>query len=158
MTDLVWLIPAFPLAGFLLILVLGRRLGDPRAGYLATAMVAASFVTTVAVFIDLLGDPADDRAHVVTLWSWLPVGNLQIDMAFLADQLSITMCLFVTGVGALIATTASWPSATLPTSTRAQGLGRRRDRAEIPSPTPTPTPEPLPHRRPLWLADPYLIQ
>jgi hypothetical protein len=27
-----------------------------------------------------------------------------------------------------------------------------------PSPTPTPTPEPLPHRRPLHLADPYLIQ
>ena len=32
MADLVWLIPAFPLAGFLLILLFGRRLGDPVAG------------------------------------------------------------------------------------------------------------------------------
>ncbi len=32
----------------------------------------------------------------------MPVGDLQIDMAFLVDPLSITMCLFVTGIGSLI--------------------------------------------------------
>ncbi len=41
MLDLVWLIPALPLAGFVIILVFGRRLGDPRAGYLAALRVAA---------------------------------------------------------------------------------------------------------------------
>ena len=41
MLDLVWLIPALPLAGFALILLFGRRLGDPKAGYLATLMIAA---------------------------------------------------------------------------------------------------------------------
>jgi len=102
MTDVVWMIPALPLAGFLLILVFGRRLGDPKAGYLATAMVAASFVVSAGVFFDLLGRSADERDHVVTLFSWLPVGALQVDMAFLADPLSITMCLFVTGIGTLI--------------------------------------------------------
>ncbi|MFV0308995.1 MAG: NADH-quinone oxidoreductase subunit L [Desertimonas sp.] len=102
MSDLVWLIPAFPLAGFLLILVFGRRLGDPKAAYLATAMVAASFVVAVAIFFDLLGEPAEARHHVVTLFEWLPVGSLQVDMAFLVDPLSITMCLFVTGIGSLI--------------------------------------------------------
>ena len=54
MIDVVWLIPALPLAGFLLILLFGRRLGEPKAGYLATAMVAAGFVVTVGVFFDLL--------------------------------------------------------------------------------------------------------
>ena len=39
MLDVIWLIPAFPLAGFLLILVFGRRLGEPSSGYLASAMV-----------------------------------------------------------------------------------------------------------------------
>jgi NADH-quinone oxidoreductase subunit L len=100
--DVVWLIPAFPLAGFLLILAFGRRLGDPRAGYLATLTVVASFVVSVGVFFDLLGRPAEDRAQVETIYSWVSVGSLRIDMAFLADPLSITMCLFVTGVGALI--------------------------------------------------------
>ena len=35
--DASWLIPALPLAGFVLLLVFGRRLGDPWAGWLATA-------------------------------------------------------------------------------------------------------------------------
>ena len=37
MLDVAWLIPAFPLLGFLLILLFGRRLGEPAAGYVAAA-------------------------------------------------------------------------------------------------------------------------
>ena len=102
MLDLVWLIPALPLAGFLCILLFGRKLGDPKAGYFATLMVAASFAVTVGVFFDLLSKTAEERAHVQRLFSWIPVGSLQIDLAFLADPLSLTMCLFVTGIATLI--------------------------------------------------------
>jgi NADH-quinone oxidoreductase subunit L len=102
MADLVWLIPAFPLAGFLVILLFGRRLGDPAAGYLATAAVFASFAATAAIYVDFLGMPEEDRQTVVTLFSWVPVGRLQVDLAFLADPLSILMCLFVTFIGGLI--------------------------------------------------------
>jgi len=102
MLDLVWLIPALPLLGFLTILVFGRKLGDPKAGYFATAMVGASFLVTVGVFLDLLSKTAEERTHLKTLFAWIPVGSLKVDMAFLADPLSITMCLFVTGIGALI--------------------------------------------------------
>jgi NADH-quinone oxidoreductase subunit K len=69
MLDLVWLIPALPLAGFLLILLFGRKLGDPKAGYLATAMVGASFLVTVGVFLDLLSMDAEERTHVADLFS-----------------------------------------------------------------------------------------
>jgi NADH-quinone oxidoreductase subunit L len=102
MLDLVWLIPALPLAGFVLIFLLGRRLGEPLAGWLATAMCAGAFAVTVAVFFELLSKGAEERAHVRTLFSWVPVSSLQVDLAFLADPLSITMALFVTGVGTLI--------------------------------------------------------
>ena len=102
MLNLVWLIPALPLAGFLLILLFGRVLGEPRAGILATAMTASSFVVVVGVYLDLLSRTAEERHHVVTLFSWLPVGSLQVDMALLADPLSVTMALFVTGIGSLI--------------------------------------------------------
>jgi NADH-quinone oxidoreductase subunit L len=54
------------------------------------------------VYFDLLSRTAEERHHVVTLFSWLPVGSLQVDMALLADPLSITMALFVTGIGSLI--------------------------------------------------------
>ena len=54
MLDFVWLIPALPLAGFLVVLLFGRKLGDPRSGYFATLMVAASFAVTVGVYLDLM--------------------------------------------------------------------------------------------------------
>src|ERR1700741_2287190 len=102
MLDVVWLIPALPLAGFVLVLLFGRRLGDPKAGYLATLMCAAAFVVSLGVYLDLLSKPAEERSHITKVFSWVPVGSLKVDLAFLADPLSITMCLFVTGIGALI--------------------------------------------------------
>jgi NADH-quinone oxidoreductase subunit L len=100
--DVVWLIPALPLAGFVLILLFGRKLGEPGAGWLATLMCGAAFVVTAGVFIDLLSMDAEERAHTETLFEWIPVGNLHVDMGFLADPLSITMALFITGIGTLI--------------------------------------------------------
>ena len=102
MLDLVWLIPALPLAGFLILLAFGRRLGEPRAGWLATLLCGASFVATLVVWIGLVGEHHEERQFVQTLFSWIPVGDLQVDIGFLVDPLSIAMALFVTGVGALI--------------------------------------------------------
>ena len=61
MAEIVWLIPAFPLFGFLVLLLLGRRLGDPKAGYFATAMMVGSFAVSVGAFFDLLGRPDEER-------------------------------------------------------------------------------------------------
>ena len=102
MLDLIWLIPALPLAGFLLILLFGRRLGEPKAGFLAATMVGGAFLVTVGAFFDLLSKSTEERHHVETVFSWLPIGSLKVDLAFLADPLSITMALFVTGIGTLI--------------------------------------------------------
>src|SRR5688572_13816898 len=105
MFDAIWLIPALPLAGFLILVAFGRRLGEPLAGYFATGMLGGSFVVAVIAFIDMVTTKTaghEARAHVVEIFKWLPVGDLEVNLAFLADPLSITMCLFVTGIGALI--------------------------------------------------------
>ena len=102
MLDLIWLIPALPLLGFLVNVVFGRLLGEPKSGALAALMVAGSFAVTVGAFFDLISMPTEERHHVVTAFSWVPVGSLHVDLAFLADPLSITMALFVTGIGTLI--------------------------------------------------------
>ena len=102
MAELVWLIPALPLAGFAVLLVVGRRMGEPAAGWLATVMVAAAFAVTVGVYFDLLGMEAEERAVESILFTWVPTGELTVDAGLLADPLSVTMALFVTGVGALI--------------------------------------------------------
>jgi len=102
MLDLVWLIPALPLAGFLVLVVAGRRMGEPTAGWLATAMCGGAFLATVAVFAGLLGEDHEGRHHVLTLFDWIKVGGFEVEVGLLADPLSITMALFITGIGTLI--------------------------------------------------------
>ncbi|GJM37257.1 MAG: hypothetical protein DHS20C19_06240 [Acidimicrobiales bacterium] len=102
MVEAVWLIPAFPLAGFALLLLAGPKLGEPRSGWLATLAMGGSFVSSVVVYIGLLGEDAHDRQYVQTLFEWVPAGDFQVDVGFLVDPLSVTMTLFITGVGALI--------------------------------------------------------
>ena len=102
MADVVWLIPALPLAGFLLLLVGGRKLGEPRAGILATLMCAGAFAVTLGVYLDLLSKSSEQRQVTKTLFDWVSVGGLQVKLGFLVDPLSITMALFVTGIGSLI--------------------------------------------------------
>ena len=111
MVELVWLIPALPLAGFAVLLLAGPRLGEPRVGWLATAASAGSFLFSLITFGGLLGlDAAADggaggrggRRFVSTLFEWMPIGGLEVDAALLVDPLSMTMALFVTGVGTLI--------------------------------------------------------
>ena len=102
MTSALWLLPAFPLVGALVLMVFGRRLGEPRSGWFAAAMPIASFIVALTVYFDLLSRHSEDRHEVVTLFSWIPVGALHIDVALLADPLSITMALFITGIGSLI--------------------------------------------------------
>ena len=110
MVELVWLIPALPLAGFAVLLLAGPRLGEPRAGWLATAASAGSFLFTLITFGGLLGLDSTPggaggrggRWFTSTLFEWMPIGGLEVDAALLVDSLSMTMALFVTGVGTLI--------------------------------------------------------
>ena len=102
MVELVWLIPALPLFGFLVLLVAGRKLGEPLAGWFATLMCGGAFAASVVVFAGLLGMDAEERRFQQVLFDWLPVGSLKVELGFLVDPLSVTMALFITGVGALI--------------------------------------------------------
>ena len=104
MVELVWLIPALPLIGFVVLLLGGKLLGEPRAGWIATTAAGASFLVTLMVFVGLLGrdSRSGERSYELILFEWLPSGSLQVEAGFLVDPLSVTMALFVTGVGALI--------------------------------------------------------
>jgi NADH-quinone oxidoreductase subunit L len=98
--DLVWIVPALPALGAAILLLFGRRLGEPKAGWLATGLMALSFAWSVVMLLALRD--VTPRTHTVDLFTWFPSGGLQVKMGFLADPLSITFILFVTGVGTLI--------------------------------------------------------
>jgi len=93
------LIPLFPLVGFVIILLLGKN-RPKAAGVVGTLAVASSFVATVVAFVQLLS--RGNREVTVHLFTWMRVGSFHVDVAFLLDPLSVTMCLFVTGISALI--------------------------------------------------------
>jgi NADH-quinone oxidoreductase subunit L len=99
----VWLTVAFPLLGFLVNGALAlRRPGAKNAvSAVGVGVLLAAFVVSVGIFLELWRHPPH-APIIVSLWRWLPVGALQIDMAFQVDQLSTVMLLVVTGVGSLI--------------------------------------------------------
>ncbi len=100
--DLVWLVPLLPLTGAVVLLLVGKRIGDPKAGWLATGAMALAFVWSLVMLIAMLSLPAAERAHVSTAFTWMGAGTFHVDIGFLADPLSITWILLVTGVGSLI--------------------------------------------------------
>ena len=100
MAKFATLIILFPLVGFLFVLINGRSLSEKQIGIAGTSAVGLSFVSTVITFFMLLGHSG--REITVNLFSWISVGTLHVPAALLVDPLSITMCLFVTGISTLI--------------------------------------------------------
>jgi NADH-quinone oxidoreductase subunit L len=91
-----------PLIGFLILGLFGKRIkNESLIGGLASAAVGISFVVTSLIFFGLLSSPSDSP-HIVKLFTWISVGNFNIDWAYQVDQLSITFAMFITGVGFLI--------------------------------------------------------
>ena len=102
MLHVTYLIILLPLVGFTVQLLVGRRLGDPVAGWVATFFIAASFLVSIGVYLDLLMVQAPVRTYSQNLWTWIPVDRLQVHASLFVDPLSMTMVLFVTGVSMLI--------------------------------------------------------
>ena len=102
MLHVTWLIILLPLVGFAIQVLFGKRLGDPVAGWVATAFIGASFVVSIGVYLDLLTVHAPVRSFTQDLWTWIPVDQLQVHANLFVDPLSMTMVLFVTGVSMLI--------------------------------------------------------
>ncbi|MFE5714424.1 NADH-quinone oxidoreductase subunit L [Streptomyces sp. NPDC056501] len=101
MENLIALLVGAPLLGAAILLCGGKRL-DKSGHWLGTLLAAASFVIGLALFADMLGKSADDRALHQRLYTWIPVEGFQADIAFQLDQLSMTFVLLISGVGTLI--------------------------------------------------------
>ena len=98
MTDYLWLLVVLPLLGAVVNLFLGRRIGEPRAGWLGFSVVAVSFVIAASAGVGFItGSATPETVH---LFSWIPV--VGADAAILWDPLSVLLTLIVTGVGSLI--------------------------------------------------------
>jgi len=102
MSDLVGLIPLFPLIGFLVVGLGGKRLPKTLVSFISPGVVGLSFLVTLGIFFELFKLPISNRSYISTFFSWVATGNFRVDLAFLVDPLSMIMALVVTGVGFLI--------------------------------------------------------
>ena len=93
----VWLVPAFPLAGALLNVFLGRLIGR-RAHWIAVPALAGSFLASCAV----ASRAWSGGAFTTTLFTWIVAGDFETDVTAYVDSLTAVMLLVVTGVGFLI--------------------------------------------------------
>lgn len=97
-TNVILLLLLVPLAGSLINLFFGKKLGN-SSGVLATLAVLISFILSVMSFyqVQSTGKPIQ-----VDLFNWIALESFNISIGFLLDQLSILWLLFVTGIGTLI--------------------------------------------------------
>ncbi len=102
MIEYLYLIPLLPLIGFLINGILLGRLSRGVVNLIACGTVAVSFVLSILAFFELKSLPADARVMEQLLFSWIPSGELHVNIGFLLDPLSAVMILVVTGVGFLI--------------------------------------------------------
>jgi NADH-quinone oxidoreductase subunit L len=101
MTHFTWLLVALPLAGAAILLFGGRRT-DPWGHLLGCATAVAAFGVGVTLLADMLGRDGADRVIHERVFSWIRVGQLQVDFGLQIDQLSMCFVLLITGVGSLI--------------------------------------------------------
>jgi NADH-quinone oxidoreductase subunit L len=102
MLDLVWLIPAFPLVGFVLLVFFGGRISLRSIALLATVPTGLSTILALVTTLSFVANPPAANAHTVKLWTWLQVGPFAPDLSFYIDPLSIVMVLVVCFVGFFI--------------------------------------------------------
>lgn len=99
MENYVWIIPALPLAAFIVTLLLGKWFIKDQAHWLPILAMAGSFVLSCIALGQIWGK---EEPVVVDLWRWFDVDTFRVPLSLQLDQLSAVMCVTVTGVGLLI--------------------------------------------------------
>ncbi len=102
MLSHIWLIPFFPMVGFLINGLLGIRFKRSWIHIIAASAIGLSFFTTIIIFAELLKAPPEARHFENILFNWIVAGKFKTQVAFLIDPLSIVMALVVTGVSFMI--------------------------------------------------------
>src|SRR5678815_80971 len=110
--DLIWLIPLFPAAGFVINGLFGKKMPKAAVGTIAAGAVLISFIVAAGAVYQLSQLPDHERTHIVKVYEWINAGpavtkggeatRFVVDWGFQLDPLSSVMVLVVTGIGFLI--------------------------------------------------------
>ncbi|SFU34406.1 NADH-quinone oxidoreductase subunit L [Pontibacter akesuensis] len=100
MENLLWLIPALPFLGALLLILFGSRLSRMLVAILGVGSVGISALITILLGVEFLSErPAFYHQEV---WQWFSVAGFTPSIAFHLDALSMVFIFVITFVGFLI--------------------------------------------------------
>jgi NADH-quinone oxidoreductase subunit L len=99
-SHLVYLIPLFPLVGFLINGLARNSLSKSATGIIGSGVILASFILSVLIFLEVKAPGF--QPVIVTLFDFIRVTDFNISFAFRVDQLSTLWLLIITGIGFLI--------------------------------------------------------
>ncbi len=100
MEDLLVLIPALPLAAAVINFLFGRWYLKTVAAWIAIAAVGVSFLLSVAVLIEQIGDSHGTLTQ--ELYTWIPAGQFQVPLNLHVDNLTAIMLMVVMSVSLLV--------------------------------------------------------
>ena len=100
MVDAPWIIPLLPLTAFVLngLLRPSDQHENQRYGWLSTGLIFGSFIATVLLWIGITTSATKE----FVLYRWIASGGLNVEIAFLTDELTVVMLLVVTGISTLV--------------------------------------------------------
>jgi NADH-quinone oxidoreductase subunit L len=98
MLHLLWLVPALPLAGFVVLAIAGARLPRAVTAFIGAGSVGFSALVALLVGVAFIGNPPQGNAYTQILWQWMNVSGFTPGIGFYLDALSLIMVLVVTFV------------------------------------------------------------
>jgi len=102
MDKYLWLIPALPLGGFLILALAGKRLSRSSVAIVGAGSICLSALVTFVVGGAFLAGMPANAVYTQTLWTWFEVGAFSAKITLSLDVLSLLFIFVITFIGALI--------------------------------------------------------
>jgi NADH-quinone oxidoreductase subunit L len=102
MIDYLWLVPALPFLGFLILTFFGKKLSKNAISFVGAGSVGLAALLTIIIGIQFLLNPPEGNFFNQKLWTWMSVGGMSPSIAFHLDALSLIFIFVITFVGFLI--------------------------------------------------------
>lgn len=102
MDKYLWLIPALPLGGFLILALAGKQLSRSSVALVGAGSICLSALVTFVVGGAFLAGLPANAVYTQTLWTWFEVGAFSAKITLSLDVLSLVFVFVITFIGALI--------------------------------------------------------
>jgi NADH-quinone oxidoreductase subunit L len=102
MREFLWLVPALPLLGSVILMLGAGRLSTRAEAVIGGLAVGLAALIAFTIAAGFLQHPPPGAVFQETLWHWLDIGGFSATIGLRLDPLSLEMMLVITGVGFFI--------------------------------------------------------